>query len=70
MSDNQAEPFDGIAAMRAIRDRINEELVGMTAEEVREWLDSYEYKSPIIRRFVEYREFETKQDHQTSTSPR
>ena len=54
MSNDQIVSFDGIAAMRAIRDRMNEELVDMTAEEVREWLDSYEYKSPTIRRFAEY----------------
>ncbi len=54
MSDNQKERFDGIAVMRAIRDRMNEELADMTAEEVREWFDSYEYKSPTVRRFVEY----------------
>ena len=40
--------------MRAIRDRMNEELAGSTVEEVREWLDSYEYKSPTIRRLAEY----------------
>ena len=56
MSDNQPQPFDGIAVMRAIRDRMNKELEGKTVEEVREWLDSYEYKSPIIRRFIEYHE--------------
>ena len=54
MSDNQSEQFDGIAVMRAIRDRMNKELEGKTVEEVREWLDSYEYKSPIIKRFNEY----------------
>lgn len=53
MSDDQTERFDGIAVMRAIRDRMNEELADMTAEEVREWLNSYEYKSPTVRRFVE-----------------
>ena len=56
MCDDQTEIFDGIAVMRAIRDRMNKELEGTTVEEVREWLDSYEYKSPIIRRFVEYHE--------------
>ena len=54
MSDGQTERFDGIAAMRAIRDRMNEELADSTVEEVREWLDSYEYKSPTIRRLAEY----------------
>lgn len=54
MSDNAREKFDGIAVMRAIRDRMNEELADMTAEEVQEWFDSYEYKSPAIRRFAEY----------------
>ena len=54
MGDDQIERFDGIAVMRAIRDRMNEELSGMTTDEVREWLNSYEYKSPAIRRFAEY----------------
>ena len=54
MSNIQTEKFDGIATMRAIRDRMNEELADMTIEEVREWLDSYEYKSPAIRRLAEY----------------
>ena len=54
MSDGQTERFDGIVAMRAIRDRMNEELADSTVEEVREWLNSYEYKSPTILRLVEY----------------
>ena len=69
MSDDQADRFDGIAVMRAIRDRMNEELVDMTAVEVREWLDSYEYKSPAIRRFVEYHKSEAQGNDHTSTSP-
>ena len=54
MSEARTERFDGIAVMRAIRDRMNEELASMTAEEVREWLNSYEYKSLAVRRFAEY----------------
>ena len=61
------ESFDGIAVMRAIRDRMNEELADMTAEEVWEWFDSYEYKSPIIKRFVEYHKSRTLR---TITPPR
>lgn len=56
MNDDQTERFDGVAVMRAIRDHMNEELADMTATEVREWLDSYEYRSPAIRRFAEYHE--------------
>ena len=64
MSDNTKERFDGIAVMRAIRDRMNEELADMTAEEVREWFDSYEYQSPTIQRFVEYHKSEAiRNDH-------
>ena len=54
MNGSQTERFDGIAVMRAIRDRMNEELADMSVEEIREWLDSYEYKSPTIRNLVEY----------------
>jgi len=68
MSDGQIERFDGIAVMRAIRDRMNEELADMTADEVREWLDSYEYKSPAVRHFVEYHKSDIQRNHHTSTS--
>lgn len=69
MSDNQKERFDGIASMRAIRDRMNAELADMTADEVREWLDSYEYKSPTLRRFVEHHKSATRSKDYTSTNP-
>lgn len=68
MSDNQKEQFDGIAVMRAIRDRMNEELADMTAEEVQEWFASYEYKSPTVRRFAEYHKSETRKHEHTSTN--
>ena len=67
MSDRQTERFDGIAAMRAIRDRMNEELADSTAEEVREWLDSYEYKSPTIRRLAEYHKSQLSSPQGTAT---
>ena len=67
MNDDHMERFDGVAVMRAIRDRMNEELAGMTTEEVREWLNSYEYKSPIVRRFAEYHKSETQRNDHTST---
>lgn len=67
MSDHQTERFDGIAAMRAIRDRMNEELADSTAEEVREWLDSYEYKSPAIRRLAEYHKSQLSSLQETAT---
>ncbi len=67
MSDGQTERFDGIAAMRAIRDRMNEELADSTVEEVREWLDSYEYKSPTIRRLAEYHKSQLPSPHRSAT---
>ena len=54
MSEIQTERFDGIAVMREIRDRMNEELADMTTEQVSKWLNSYEYKSPAIQRLADY----------------
>jgi hypothetical protein len=42
--------FDAVAMMRSIRDKISDEIEGMTLEEELAWLDSQELKDPVLQR--------------------
>ena len=42
--------FDAVDMMRSIRDRISDEIEGMTLEEELAWLASQELKDPFLKR--------------------
>jgi len=42
--------FDAVAMMRAARDRISAEIVGMTLEEELKWLASQTLEDPFLKR--------------------
>lgn len=64
------QPFSHVKHLREIRDRINDELEHMTAEEAYRWHKSREYKDPTLRALMsrgksppsERRETDTKAD--------
>ena len=45
--------FDAVAMMRSARDKISEEIVGMTLEEELAWLAAQEIQDPFLRRLRE-----------------
>ncbi len=47
-SDPKSKDFDCVQMMREIRDKISQEIAGMSHEEFVEWLDSYEYRDPVL----------------------
>ena len=49
MSDTKKK-FDAVAMMRAARDKISEEIEGMTLEEELRWLASQELHDPFLER--------------------
>jgi len=51
MSKGEKE-FDSIAMMRSMRDRISEQLEGMTREERLNWLASQEPRDPLLKRLL------------------
>jgi hypothetical protein len=48
-----AKKFDAVAMMRAARDRISEEIEGMTLEQELEWLASQRIDDPFLNRLRE-----------------
>jgi hypothetical protein len=42
--------FDAVAMMRSIRDKISQEIDGMTLEEELQWLASQELNDPFLKR--------------------
>ena len=42
--------FDCVKTTREIRDRLSVELVGMSAEDRGQWLDSRDFSDPLLRR--------------------
>jgi hypothetical protein len=47
------KPFDSVAMMRSIRDKISAEIQGMTLEEELRWLASQDLRDPFLRRLRE-----------------
>ena len=45
--------FDAVASMRSARERISEEIEGMTLEEELQWLASQDLKDPFLKRLRE-----------------
>ena len=52
MSSKQKD-FDAVAMVREIRDRIAEQIAGMTVEEELEWLAAQDIQDPVLRRLRE-----------------
>jgi hypothetical protein len=50
MSEGAKKQFDSVAMMRAVRDKISDEIEGMTLEEEIEWLASQELDDPFLSR--------------------
>jgi hypothetical protein len=44
------KPFDSVAMMRSIRDKISGEIQGMTLEEELQWLASQDLRDPFLKR--------------------
>lgn len=45
--------FDAVEMMRSIRDRLSEQMEGMTLEEELAWLASRDLKDPLLKRLRE-----------------
>ena len=50
MNQNRQKPFDCVQMMRDIRDRISNEIRGLTAEEQLAWLSTAKLSDPLLRR--------------------
>lgn len=50
---NIDKKFDALAMMRSARDKISEEIEGMTLEEELAWLAAQEIEDPFLRRLRE-----------------
>ncbi len=53
MSEQSSKPFDCVANMREIRDRISREIEHMDHDELQAWLRSREYSDPVLKRIAE-----------------
>ena len=52
MCDRADKPFDCVAMMREIRDRLSREIEGMDHDELQAWFRSREYSDPTLARFA------------------
>lgn len=52
MNENDKK-FDAVAMMRSARDKISEEIEGMTLEEELAWLAAQDIQDPFLRRLRE-----------------
>lgn len=49
----EKKKFDAVEMMRSIRDRLSEQMEGMTLEEELAWLASQDLKDPFLKRLRE-----------------
>jgi hypothetical protein len=53
MNEGKVKSFDCVQSMRQIRDHLSEELVGMSYEEIENWLRSHRYSDPLLQRLAD-----------------
>jgi hypothetical protein len=53
MNETKVKSFDCVRSMREIRDRLSEELAGMSYEEIATWLRSHRYSDPLLQRLAD-----------------
>jgi hypothetical protein len=53
MNETKEKSFDCVRSMRQIRDRLSEELAGMSYDEIETWLRSHRYSDPLLQRLAD-----------------
>ena len=52
MSEPTPKSFDCVQSMREIRDRLSEEIVDMSYDEMARWIRAHRYSDPLLQRLA------------------
>lgn len=53
MSESSSKTFDCVQSMRQARDRLSEEIIDMSYDELVKWLRTHQYEDPVLQRLAE-----------------